>query len=292
MYIESYKKFIVWQRSMELAKEIYGVTEKLPGHELYAFVSQMRRAAISIPSNIAEGYKRSGIGEFLHFLSIADASAAELETQLLLVKDIYRKIDFTKCEELLLEVQKMLIVMIKKLRDKKSLNAQRLTLNARKGFTLVELLVTMTLFLVVVSIATSVFISTLRTQRETVALIAANSNASLTLEQMSREIRTGTGFVMKGSDLAFTNAKSESVEYHLDSGTHTLQRSTDGGATFLPLTADNVSVQRATFRLWNGDPAVPYPPRITIALGVGAVGVPFTTSVANLEVSVSARSLQ
>ncbi len=63
--------------------------------ELYALTSQMRRAAVSVPSNIAEGYKRRNLGECIQFLNIADASAAELETQILLAQELY-KIDFAK----------------------------------------------------------------------------------------------------------------------------------------------------------------------------------------------------
>lgn len=66
---------------MDLVQIIYAITLKLPKEEIYGLSAQMRRSAVSIPSNIAEGYKRKGIGEFLQFLSIADASAAELETQ-------------------------------------------------------------------------------------------------------------------------------------------------------------------------------------------------------------------
>ena len=73
---------------MELAKELYHLTEKFPKQEQYGLTSQMRRAAVSIPSNIAEGYKRRNRSEYLQFLSIANGSAGELETQLLLAKDV------------------------------------------------------------------------------------------------------------------------------------------------------------------------------------------------------------
>ena len=79
----------------------------------------MRRAVVSIPSNIAEGHKRRTLGEYVQFLGIADASTAELETQIIITKDLYKNIDFTKAESLLEEVQKMLIVMIKKLNAKR-----------------------------------------------------------------------------------------------------------------------------------------------------------------------------
>lgn len=113
--LQSYKELIVWQKSIELVKEIYRVTDKLPKSELYVLTSQMRRAAVSIPSNIAEGYKRRNLGEYLQFLGIADASAAELETQTIIAKEIYGNVDWTETASLLEEVQKMLVSMIKKL---------------------------------------------------------------------------------------------------------------------------------------------------------------------------------
>jgi four helix bundle protein len=87
--IASFKELIVWQRSMEFARAVYLSTEALPKSEQYGLMSQMRRSAVSIPSNIVEGYKRKGQGEYVYFLSVADASAAELETQILLVCGIY-----------------------------------------------------------------------------------------------------------------------------------------------------------------------------------------------------------
>ena len=89
MPIESFKQLKVWQKSIELVKEIYQVTNQLPKPELYGLSSQMRRAAVSIASNIAEGYKRKNRGEYLQFLNIANASTAELETQIIIVKEIY-----------------------------------------------------------------------------------------------------------------------------------------------------------------------------------------------------------
>jgi four helix bundle protein len=75
---------LVWQEAMLLVQEIYQVTARFPQEELYALTSQMRRAAISIPGNIAEGAGRTGKKEFLQFLSIARGSLSELETQILI----------------------------------------------------------------------------------------------------------------------------------------------------------------------------------------------------------------
>ena len=118
VYIQSFKELIVWQRSIELVKEIYRITNEFPREEMYGLVSQMRRSSISIPSNIAEGYKRKSLGDYVRFLNIADGSAAELETQIIISRDIYKEIDFSKAESLLEEVQKMLVVLIKKLNTK------------------------------------------------------------------------------------------------------------------------------------------------------------------------------
>ena len=82
--INSYKELIVWQKSMDLVVEIYKLVKSLPKDELYALSSQMRRAAVSIPSNIAEGYSRDSDKQFLQFLSISKGSASELETQLII----------------------------------------------------------------------------------------------------------------------------------------------------------------------------------------------------------------
>lgn len=84
--MKTYKDLIVWQKSIELVKEIYLLTEDFPKEEIYGLTSQIRRCAVSIPSNIAEGKMRTTNKEFSHFLSIAYGSGAELETQLILAK--------------------------------------------------------------------------------------------------------------------------------------------------------------------------------------------------------------
>lgn len=119
-YIKTYKELNVWKRSMELVEGVYKVTKQLPSDERYGLVSQMRRSAVSVPSNIAEGYKRKQLGDYVRFLNIADASAAELETQVLLIQRLYTEINIDTVSALLEEVQKMLAVMIRKLNAKRS----------------------------------------------------------------------------------------------------------------------------------------------------------------------------
>ena len=85
---KGYRDLLVWQKSMALAKRIYEFTQTFPGEEKYGLVSQMRRAAVSIPSNIAEGQARKSTGEFVQFISTAEGSAAGPDTQLQLSVDL------------------------------------------------------------------------------------------------------------------------------------------------------------------------------------------------------------
>lgn len=112
--MQSYKELIVWQRGIELVTELYSLTEKFPKTEVFGLTSQMRRAAVSIPSNIAEGYARKHKLEYLQFLRIAFASGSELDTQIIITKNLgFVKVEQTlKTEILLEETMKMLNKMI------------------------------------------------------------------------------------------------------------------------------------------------------------------------------------
>ena len=83
-----YKDLVVWQKGITLVKHIYELTQSFPAEEKYGLASQMRRAAVSIPSNIAEGQARHTTGEFIQFLSHAEGSIAELDTQLIIAVDL------------------------------------------------------------------------------------------------------------------------------------------------------------------------------------------------------------
>ncbi|KKW10964.1 MAG: hypothetical protein UY50_C0023G0010 [Parcubacteria group bacterium GW2011_GWA2_49_9] len=114
---KSYKDLIVWQKGIDLSVLVYELTEGFPNEERYALTSQMRRAVVSIPSNIAEGRCRSTKKDFCHFLHIALGSAAELETQIEIAKRISKtaKLSYGAVESLLTEVMKMLYSLISKL---------------------------------------------------------------------------------------------------------------------------------------------------------------------------------
>ncbi|MFC1625294.1 four helix bundle protein [Patescibacteria group bacterium] len=112
--INSYKELFVWQKSIDLVTEIYQLTDKFPKSELYGLTNQMRRAAVSIPSNIAEGYLRKHLREYIQFLRISFASGGELETQIVIAKKLKftTEQNFMKTETLLEEVLKMLNKLI------------------------------------------------------------------------------------------------------------------------------------------------------------------------------------
>jgi four helix bundle protein len=115
--INSYKDLIVWQRGMDLVTTVYQMTAKLPASEQWGLISQMRRAAVSVPSNIAEGYGRQATGEYRHHLSIGRASLLELETQFLLCERLNYLIDVESKPilEEIDDISKMLASLISKL---------------------------------------------------------------------------------------------------------------------------------------------------------------------------------
>ncbi|OGC93742.1 MAG: hypothetical protein A2W25_06400 [candidate division Zixibacteria bacterium RBG_16_53_22] len=123
MTIESYQDLKVWQKAMILTKEAYGITKCFPKDETYGLTSQIRRAAVSIPSNIAEGWGRKSRGDFIRFLTMARGSAAELETQILLSSEIgfYSKEMAEPFLKNIIEIKKMLNVLIKSLQAKSAL---------------------------------------------------------------------------------------------------------------------------------------------------------------------------
>ena len=86
---QNYKDLIDWQKGIQLAKLICEVTRRFPSEEKFGLISQMRRAAVSIPSNIAEGQARRTTGEFIQFISHAEGSVAELNTQLILTAELH-----------------------------------------------------------------------------------------------------------------------------------------------------------------------------------------------------------
>jgi len=114
--IASHKDLIVWQKASKLAVSMYLLTEKFPKSEVFGLTSQIRRAAVSIPSNIAEGHGRGGPKEFLNFLRISYGSTLELQTQIEIAKQLpfSLKLDYNDIEVKIDEVMRMLRSMITK----------------------------------------------------------------------------------------------------------------------------------------------------------------------------------
>ena len=120
--LKNYKELKVWQRSYQLCLEIYKITKGFPDEEKYGLTSQLRRAAVSVPSNISEGYGRKTTPEYIQFLYIAYGSTCEIETQILLSGDL-GYINTGKLEMLnegIREVERMLKALIKSLENKHS----------------------------------------------------------------------------------------------------------------------------------------------------------------------------
>lgn len=112
-----FKKLLIWQKSLVLTKEIYSLTKNFPKEEVYGLTSQMRRSAVSVPSNIAEGSQRTSNKEFANFILIAKGSLAELETQLILSKELIliSENDLNVTLEKINEISRMLLAFYKKL---------------------------------------------------------------------------------------------------------------------------------------------------------------------------------
>jgi len=119
--LKNYKELKVWQKSYQLCLEVYRITRGFPAEEKYGLTSQIRRAAVSVPSNIAEGYGRKTTREYVRSLYLAYGSNCELETQILLSNDLgYMKAqEKEKLQENIEEVERMLKALIKSLENKR-----------------------------------------------------------------------------------------------------------------------------------------------------------------------------
>jgi len=113
----NYRDLIVWQRGMGLAKALYKMTGHFPTDERFGLVSQIRRAAVSVPSNIAEGQARKSTAEFVQFISHAEGSLAELDTQILLSRELgyCAAVEFDSVTSGIVELRKMLNALRRKL---------------------------------------------------------------------------------------------------------------------------------------------------------------------------------
>jgi len=118
--LKNYKELSIWQKSYQLCLEIYRITKEFPKEERYGLTSQIRRASVSIPSNIAEGYGRKTTPEYLRALYVAYGSNCELETQILLSGDLgyINEEDMKKLQKAIGDVERMLKALIRALENK------------------------------------------------------------------------------------------------------------------------------------------------------------------------------
>jgi len=118
--LKNYKELKVWQASYKTCLHIYKVTKQFPKEEMYGLTSQIRRSAVSIPSNIAEGYDRKTTLEYVRFLYIADGSVCELETQTMICGDLgyVRKEKLDQLKKEIGDVERMLKAMVNSLENK------------------------------------------------------------------------------------------------------------------------------------------------------------------------------
>ena len=117
MKVKDYKDLKVWQKGIEIVDKIYDMTDRFPRSELYALTQQMRRAAVSIPSNVAEGFVRNHSKEYTQFLHISLGSCAELDTQLIICgrRNYIKKVQLEQLQEDINHETRMLVSLINKL---------------------------------------------------------------------------------------------------------------------------------------------------------------------------------
>jgi four helix bundle protein len=116
----TFRDLIVWQKAIELSKQIYRETQTMPDTEKFGLTAQMRRAAVSVASNIAEGNARQKTPDYIHFLTIARGSLAELETQLIIATDLRMLSDTKALMDNIQEVRRILQALITSLRRKQT----------------------------------------------------------------------------------------------------------------------------------------------------------------------------
>jgi four helix bundle protein len=124
--MSNFRNLLIWQKAMSLTTFIYNSTNKFPKEEIFGLTSQIRRASISIPSNIAEGFGRDSCKEYLRFLNISISSLFELQTQLEIAKNInyLNEIEFNTLYENSRELERMLVSFTNKIKERNQKNSE------------------------------------------------------------------------------------------------------------------------------------------------------------------------
>jgi four helix bundle protein len=122
---KTFRDLIAWRKAIELTKAVYKITQAMPKAERFGLTAQVRRAAVSVPSNIAEGNARQTLQDYIHFLTIARGSLAELETQIIIAQELNMLTEIGSLMELLLEVDRILQGLIRSLQEKRKISNPR-----------------------------------------------------------------------------------------------------------------------------------------------------------------------
>ena len=116
--IKTYKDLLIWQKSMALVSEVYKLTKSFPNEEMFGLSAQLRKASVSVPSNIAEGYGRNSTKDYVRFLHIAIGSLYEIQTQIEIAFELkyLPSEDFTRLDKLMKEIERMISSLLRKLK--------------------------------------------------------------------------------------------------------------------------------------------------------------------------------
>lgn len=116
--IKTYRDLLIWQKSMALVSEVYKLTKSFPNEEMFGLSAQLRKASVSVPSNIAEGYGRNSTKDYVRFLHIAIGSLYEIQTQIEIAFELkyLPSEDFTRLDKLMKEIERMISSLLRKLK--------------------------------------------------------------------------------------------------------------------------------------------------------------------------------
>ncbi|MBI2587953.1 prepilin-type N-terminal cleavage/methylation domain-containing protein [Candidatus Azambacteria bacterium] len=166
---------------------------------------------------------------------------------------------------------------------------RQMPLKEGAGFTLLEMLVSIGIFALFIGLGAGLFLSVLRGERHAAAFRAVQENIRFSMETMAREMRTGKGFSMLGSELSFTNARGESVRYRLRGGA--IERSSDGGLSFGRMTSDRVNVATFAFRLAGEAKSDQKQPRFTMLIDAKATDKRVSIPSLHLQTTITQREI-
>jgi len=191
--IKSFKDLEVWQEGHNLVLLVYKYSNNFPSSEMFGLTSQIRRAAVSVTSNLAEGFTKESLRDKINFFLISRGSLTELESQLLIAKDLkyINEKEFNSVSMKLLSVHKLLNAFIRSTKEYAPHSAFHIPHSKQRGFTLIEALVAAAVFTFVVSATVGVYLSVTRIDAKTRAQRAVSADGRFIMEILAKEIRNG-----------------------------------------------------------------------------------------------------